>query len=808
MDSNFDNTIYEKIKVSPDSLMTAAEEESVEDYTLSDALKKTWIKFRPKIPQIIIWTGWLIIVICNAVKAIHLVTAIMRINIVYLNYNIPLILTNAFIPIVLWIFQSHYEYFGMYIKRKLLTLCIAAVALTLVVCQILYAAGYYLLVPLIFKLPVTVDITAVMIINLAKGLLTCLVAGPGIWLLYSFFGRIFDKNNRESIAHFKVDRNMDLRKNKEFLYDAKIVRKLDDGSLYTIKEKDRSLHGLIDGTTGTGKTSAVFSGEITGDLNQKVYNIDYLKEKFYSLAKNRDIAITKSFKDEEFSVYNFEPLTKQGRKKYNSYVKNIRNAGITVLAPNASFCDEVYELATKRGFYVNRIDPTLDSKGHHKPGYIGINPLYINPKKTGLERRIEINAKACLFADVMQAVYDSGSRGDPYFTSVNRNVTTSLTILLELTFEGFHKRQPNPEDVQSICNNFDLALKYLQALKKMPGKSDYQFVIDFIEYNLLGAGRKKMEEQVSGLRMLMNDLLINPLFKAVLCAENTIDLDQILIDGAVTVVNYATELGMAQAKAFGMFFAFSFNNAVLRRPINMRPPHFYFIDEFPMLIHPNMEVCFTYFRQFNVSVNVAIQSIDQVRKFPATAYFESILLGNTGYQIFFGRISPQEMDIIERLGGVVDDIVEQSTVQENAMSMENTQKSFSTRLTPQKVNRIEGGNARYLDFLQVYMFAVDNGNAIPPFRGKVNFVAEHERMKIKRVRYNWDELIDDKYLNNSLSNAECNKRSTDTSAAAIRINEEVNISKIHLNNVQKNFIDNSDKSDDETDDADDFFMLQ
>lgn len=813
MNAKFDDSIYEKIKVSPDSMMVAVEDTEVEEYTKADSVKKLWVKIKPNLPHVLIWMSWIAIAAGIIVRVIDLVSAVIHINILYLNYNAILMLAEAFVPAGIWIFQSHYEYFGMYIRRKILTLCIAAISISITICQMLYAAGYYLLVPLIFKLPVTVDITASMIINLAKGVLACLVIGPGVWLIYSFFLRIFDKNNREAIEHFKVTRNMDLRKHKKFLYDAKFVRRVDDGHIYTIKEKDRFLHGLIDGTTGTGKTSGVFSAEITGDLNQKIYNIDYLKQKFFKLATKGDISLKKPFEDKDFNIYDFEPNTKKGKRQYNRYVTNVRDAGITVLAPNAPFCDEIYELASKRGLPVYRIDPTLDENGHHKPGYIGINPLYIDPRKTGLARRIEINAKACLFADVMQAVYDSGSKGDPYFASVNRNVTTAVTILLELTFEGFHGRQPNPEDVQAVCNNFDLAADYLQALKNMPGKSDYQFVIDFIELNILGPGRKKMDEQATGLRMLMNDLLINPLFKAVLCAEHTVDLDRILAEGAVTVVNYATELGMAQAKAFGMFFAFSFNNAVLRRPVKLRSPHFYFIDELPLLIHPNMELCFTYFRQFNVSTNVAIQSVDQFRKSPATAYFESVVLGNTGYQIFFGRISPQEMELVEKLGGVVEEIIEQESVQETAMSMENTQKSFTKRLTPQKVNRVDGGRARYLDFQQVYVFAVDEGNAVPPFKGKVNFVSRHERMKTKRVRFDWSKFkTNTKPLNDGPEKQ--------VGQPLIRINNNIaETSRIRLNDLQEEHLktetyilpdkDSNNNSDNNSDDnSDDFFFLQ
>lgn len=82
-----------------------------------------------------------------------------------------------------------------------------------------------------------------------------------------------------------------------------------------------------------------------------------------------------------------------------------------------------------------------------------------------------------------------------------------------------------------------------------------------------------------------------------------IDIDKILEDGEITVVNYALELGMCEATAFGLFFSLSFNNAVVGRPGTefTRLPHYYYIDEFPILLHSDQEQMFTMFRQYNVS---------------------------------------------------------------------------------------------------------------------------------------------------------------------------------------------------------------
>lgn len=736
MELKFNEDIYSLIKVSDEAMTNAPEDEFG-----NNGAGRLWLKFKPRIPIICIWAVWVLFIILIVIRVINITKGIYYLDSSVVNLSPFLNYFCVLGPIFLWVGQTVTEHFGIFKVRKYSTLCVTLFSIGVFFFQLFFGLGYYLFVPLIFKLPVTVDITKTMIVNLARGVL--FICTMGVPLVFTVFimRRVFAPENRDMINSFRLNRHFDLRKNKKFKYDARYVKRVDDGRVYTIKEHDRYLHTLLDGTTGTAKTSAAMSPAIVGDLNQRAFNEDYVKERFLGLVKSGDLKIKESF--DYFSFDKFEPVTDKGKMEYEKILKKAPIAGITLLAPNSSLGDTIYNYAYKRGMKVNRIDPVLDANERHKPGFIGFNPLYIDPEVRGLSRRIEINAKACLFADVLQAVYDAGSKGDPYFSSVNRNVTTSIAILLLLTFEGFHGRQPNPADIQDIINDFGRARDYFNALKKMENNSDYQFIIDFVGYHMLGEGAKEMNKHASGLKMLINDLLINPLFKSVLCAEESIDIDKALRNGEITIVNYATELGMSQAMAFGMFFAFTFNNAVIRRPgpEDSRSPHFYFIDEFPVLLHARFEQMFTYYRQFRVGSCVAIQTLDQMRKNPSTAYFESILLGNTAHQMFYGRLSPTEMEIIQKMGGEVDYVMEQNTVSETSITSDNPQYSYSTRETVQKQARLDSTKARYQDFMQVYFFTVDNGTPIPPFHGKVNFVEQYEKVGLKRYNPSWDKYF-------------------------------------------------------------------
>ena len=46
----------------------------------------------------------------------------------------------------------------------------------------------------------------------------------------------------------------------------------------------------------------------------------------------------------------------------------------------------------------------------------------------------------------MQAIYDSSGQSNPYFSSLNRNITTTVTMLVILTYLALYNgSQPTPE---------------------------------------------------------------------------------------------------------------------------------------------------------------------------------------------------------------------------------------------------------------------------------------------------------------------------------------------------------------------------
>ena len=197
--------------------------------------------------------------------------------------------------------------------------------------------------------------------------------------------------------------------------------------------------------------------------------------------------------------------------------------------------------------------------------------------------------------------------------------------------------------------------------------------------------------------------------------------------------------------AFGQFWILSFGKAVVRRPSADRHivPHFNYIDEFAILLHPDVEEFFSLHRQYVCANFVAFQTLDQMNKSRETEYLKGVLLGNCATQILFGRISPTEMQTYERMAGMVASDLEQQTVSETSITTENPSYSYSTRTTMQMEKRMEGSDMRYRDFQEVTMFTVKAGSPEEPFVGRVEFLPASRRKGTPRIKVYWRQFITD-----------------------------------------------------------------
>ena len=671
-----------------------------------------------------------------------------------------------FASVAAFAYSTNFEYYNFW-KRKKKNIVVIILYMALTAAAVMSMVFVQLILPVIFLIPINRDITPGMVVWLSRVLYAISISIPSAYIIHELVKALDQPETWAEIDAFKIRKYIDFRKDVEFLYDLKIIKKMEDGKHYVIKQKDRQRHMILNGVTGTAKTSAALVPAVTSDLDQKAYNEDYVKIELAKRIKEKgDIALAEDLTGKTFRMDAFHPRTEEAKEFMEELLKKAPSAGLTVLAPNADFADAVYELATIRGFKVNRVDPIpIDmNTGEMKPGYVGFNPLYISPSLSPYQKSLEIFRKARMFSDVLQSLYEQSGKADPYFTSLNRNLTTTISILVLITYPWLYNgKQPDMSAVQGVINDFSTVRKYLFALAKIVGVGndiqseaevtsdwlarkkfgEYQFIVSQLSYDLLGKGRDKMEDQVRGLRIIINEFLTEPLVRNVLCSEHTVDLDRILERGEITVVNYALELGMSIATGFGQFFCLSFNQAVLRRPGSekTRLPHFYYADELPVLLHKDMEPIFTLFRQFQTCFTGAFQTSSQFERNDTTRYLKNIVIANCGHHIIYGNCSKEDMELYEALAGKELKFIEQETVSETALSSPNTSISFSTRVTPSMENLIDGYKIRNKDFQEVTVFGINNGDHVKPFDGKLSFLTQEQRNGKGRCDIIWSDFV-------------------------------------------------------------------
>ncbi len=577
---------------------------------------------------------------------------------------------------------------------------------------------------------------------------------------------VFNKITFKSLKYFRLSNYVDLRKNKKWLYDTRrVICRASDAKYQVVRENDRYLHSMTIAPTGGGKSTNIDAPMINEDLEQRAKNDDALRKSVHKMLKKGQAYMSGPVGKRDYWIKSIVPVEGY-EKKLEKLKQKYRPCGITVMAPDPSTTDDAYLLGIAKGDRVNRLDPLPADEltGKKKTGYIGFNPLYISPNIPEWMHTKEIVKKATLFADVLQSIDDLRGHGDPYFTNLNRCMTVTFIICLEVAYPRLHNgKQPNPAVLRDCINNFENIRPYYRELLRCDKEEKrYAFVTDFIRLDIFGPGQEKMLDQVRGLRNLIDLLLATPSFADLLCVddEHTLDMDKMLSEGQVTVVDYAYQEGVSDSTGFGLFFMLSFIDAVLRRPGNERTriPHFFYIDEASLLVTPRLEQAVSLFRKFRCACIFANQSLDQYDRNDATKNLKSVMISGCSQHYIFGRIGPTEMKIYQELAGMRWDISETDSVSETALTTDNPSYTYQKRETLTQENYIEGSDMRYLPFQDITVLSVRNGNLIKPYFAKVDFLPKTKFNKRKRYPMDWDELYKKYSYKNLLPDEETMKK--------------------------------------------------
>lgn len=640
---------------------------------------------------------------------------------------------SLLLPPLLWIAGTGTSHLTFH-RHKLYFFILVSVFEILLLTGVLFQLLSVLFLPHILAIHTDEIFTKRMVLFLAR-ITTQLPLGGFIFLALKYlFHSIQDEKSKAILLTFKITNILSKKQREQCIsYPLSIAKDMNSGKTIVISEKDRYLHTLVDGTSGTGKTSSTLLPAIKNDLNTRC-KAEILQFKILRpLLENGRLIY--NGKDNFFSINNFSPaddLDTSEKIKISEELESLRLkhpvCGITVLAPDDSLCDDVARLCDARKIPYHRIDGTRDANGNQKSNWTGLNPFYVSPLLNKDQKHQAIVKKAVVFSDVMQVITDLKGKADSYFTGLNRQMIANLSILVMNTIPALYRRQATPADLQALINNFDLLPEHVSKLEILDRSTQrYTFIIQYIKEDLLGKGRIKMEDQSRGTRNIINEFLLMPYSKEIYCSQTSIDFDRALMNSEVTLCNYDLASGDSNAIAFGLFFLLSFNNAVLSRPgtENTRTAHFFYVDELPVLLHSSLEKNFSLFRKFRVAMFCAIQTLDQFEKNELTKYLKGVVLGSA-HLFVFGRSSLSDMEIFSAMAGTEDKIEEQNATSETPLSGDSPTLSYSSREVPTQKNRVEEIDIRLRDFQEITLFTTRDGRPLPPFHAKVSFLKESD----------------------------------------------------------------------------------
>ena len=528
-----------------------------------------------------------------------------------------------------------------------------------------------------------------------------------------------------------------------------------------VPEKKRYEATLVQGATGTGKTATVLLPMSALDLERKHFFREYSKRIGYSMLKKGIAYISGPFTNEYINrnfVLNYLHPKRGMEEQFMDEVKPVlqyidnstgkityKNIGITVVENDGNYISQFIGVAKNFDIDVLTIDPAAPETT------LSINPFAIpDPAKV-----------ASIVSDVLNAMYEStggGKAGDPFFTQVTIDAFQNLSILLKEMYPILHDGEiASLEDMLELLYNFDAVEEMTEEMKKIPElEQKYKLLIRYFEKNFYkpslningyeipgtrGSGRKDTEKFLYGAITQLNNLVRHPGLKAALCGKkNLIDFDKALEEGKViTACSRKGELGILQAKAFGMFFILQFQDAVLRRKGNedSRTPHFLYIDEFPEYITKDMEVMFTLFRKYRCGVTIAIQNLSQLEK-SGHSYYRQVVLANTKTQIVFGDTVPEDSKYWEDSFGLKK--VPDTTTKFDA-SAGIGRGSGKTTLEIRKKAKIEAYKIAEMGFGTVFYKTKNASGKSLYGKGKTTFLDGKYKEKAQSQMFNFEKYM-------------------------------------------------------------------
>lgn len=480
--------------------------------------------------------------------------------------------------------------------------------------------------------------------------------------------------------------------------------------MVTIPGFDRTLNSIIVGTIGTGKTAAL----ALPMLNQDLHHMTRFINEFPKLSKRDDY------------------LSKEVVGRHLN--------GITVIEPSNDLCQKTLKLVKAHGIpdeaitYINPLDPDTP----------GINPM-----------RGPVDKVAEVFAQIIAGLNDSGSSGNFFFEQAQRNHLKQHIYLLKLHDPD---REVTFGMLIDMYNNANLVRKMHVALNKtIPKDIDsiedkqernywkiVQGVDEWFDLTIIPKmergqmGDKKVlnergdiqytdakDEEVKGLRNILNDLGSNPYIRNVLFGESEFDFDEHFAKGGVLLVNTAKGQLVDLARVLGKIVLMNLQNATFRRPNDVSPFHHILVDEAPDYFYDAFREFPVQSRKYKVILTTIMQTVAQLADQYGEMYMTTIIAGMRNRMVY-GDVPAYDAKYFSELFG--EKIVFEEGQSEMSVSplQDNPQTRGGSSYSKVREQAMTSGEIMFQDAFNCAVKIVVDNQPLPVQQIKANFVPAEE----------------------------------------------------------------------------------
>ncbi|WP_145949610.1 type IV secretory system conjugative DNA transfer family protein [Paenibacillus sp. Y412MC10] len=378
-----------------------------------------------------------------------------------------------------------------------------------------------------------------------------------------------------------------------------------------LTEEARFLHELVNGATGTGKTSTTILTRIVQDLIR--------------IARGRKL-------------------------------------GVCVLEPKGDLIRDVLKLCDKLGIPKHKIkvvDPTDLARS------IKFNP-FVGPLETAAETfRGVLDALAgdqdeffkgqqsetaslytmlgkIRYGNMFSIIHMQRMYSDPrYLADMTDEVRKWINANLELPNQS-EENLILLDRYERVCSYFENEVLEFKTYRDKEQRIQPVLYPDGHKYEGKQVVENKKDKFITGAKKYVNDICMNAMLSQLMVADDedeVLDIDKFLAEGGVLLVN--TALGELEelSMSFGQFFIRQFQSSVFRRPSEesgfKRFPIFFNIDEFPLYINEAFVRLLTLGRSYKVGTLIAIQSLGQLES--VVKGYDRTIMSNASNKTVFGR---------------------------------------------------------------------------------------------------------------------------------------------------------------------------